>query len=136
MGTRFDIDQLCRVPDIYLVSQIVSIFDLFGSCGTFAGRLFDSHVHGPPLVCELSTMNQDETVPVSIIALRADAYTPDGKNVIISLTTKYSTAERKYSVPLECFYDLIVDLQRLNASKDATSIESSIQPAVALNPAE
>ena len=32
--------------------------------------------------------------------------------------------------------DLIVDLQRLNASKDATSIESSIQPAVALNPAE
>ena len=77
-------------------------------------------------------MNQDETVPVSVIALRADAYSSDGKNVIISLTTKYSTAERKYSVPLECFYDLIVDLQRLNASTDTTSIESSI-PAVALN---
>lgn len=92
-------------------------------------------MHGPPRVCELSTMNQDETVPVSVIALRADAYSPDGKNVIISLTTKYSTAERKYSVPLECFYDLIVDLQRLNASIDATSIASSIQAATALDPA-
>jgi hypothetical protein len=81
-------------------------------------------------------MNQDETVPVSVIALRADAYSPDGKNVIISLTTKYSTAERKYSVPLECFYDLIVDLQRLNASADTISTESSPQPAVALNPTE
>jgi hypothetical protein len=35
--------------------------------------------------------------------------------VVISLTTKYSTAERTYSVPLECFDDLVVDLQRLNA---------------------
>jgi hypothetical protein len=80
-------------------------------------------------------MNQDETVPVSIVALRADAYSPDGKNVIISLKTKFSTAERKYSVPLECFYDLIVDLQRLNASTDARSSEQSIQPAVPPNPA-
>ncbi len=80
-------------------------------------------------------MNQDEAVPVSVIALRADAYLPDGKNVLISLTTKYSTAERKYSVPLECFYDLIVDLQRLNESLDARPIASSIQPATALDPA-
>jgi hypothetical protein len=75
-----------------------------------------------------SAMSQDDTVPVSIIALRADAYSADGKNVIISLKTKFSTAERKYSVPLECFYDLIVDLQRLNASKEATSTEPSTQP--------
>jgi len=81
-------------------------------------------------------MSQDETVPVSIVALRADAYSPDGKNVIISLKTKFSTAERKYSVPLECFYDLIADLQRLNASTDARSSEPSIQPAGASNPAE
>jgi hypothetical protein len=80
-------------------------------------------------------MNQDEAVPVSVIALRADAYSPDGKNVTISLTTKYSTAERKYSVPLECFYDLIVDLQRLNASIDSTPIAGSIQPAAAVDPA-
>ena len=63
-------------------------------------------------------MSQDEkqTIPVSVIALRADAYSPDG-NVVISLRTKFSSAERKYSVPIECFHDLIVDLQRLNASR-------------------
>jgi hypothetical protein len=44
------------------------------------------------------------------------AYSPDG-NVVISLRTKFSSAERKYSVPIECFHDLIVDLQRLNASR-------------------
>jgi hypothetical protein len=63
-------------------------------------------------------MSQDEkeTVPVSVIALRADTYSPDG-NIVISLRTKFSSAERKYSVPIECFHDLIVDLQRLNASR-------------------
>ena len=63
-------------------------------------------------------MSQDEKeiIPVSVIALRADAYSTDG-NVVISLRTKYSSAERKYSVPIECFHDLIVDLQRLNASR-------------------
>ena len=44
-------------------------------------------------------MSEDKTIPIGVIALRADNYSPDGKNVIISLTTKYSTAERKYSVP-------------------------------------
>jgi hypothetical protein len=67
--------------------------------------------------------------------LRADDYSLDAKNVIISLTTTYSTAERKYSVPVECFHDLIVDLQRLNAAS-ATSIETPIQPALAPNPAD
>ena len=73
---------------------------------------------------------QDKAIPISVIALRADDYSPDGKNVIISLTTKFSTAERKYSVPVECFYDLIVDLQRLNAPTSATPIEASSQTAV------
>jgi hypothetical protein len=59
---------------------------------------------------------EKETIPVSVVALRADAYSPDG-NVVISLRTKFSSAERKYLVPIECFQDLIVDLQRLNASK-------------------
>ena len=81
-------------------------------------------------------MSQDKTIPVSVIALRAEDYSPDGKNVIISLTTKYSTAERKFSVPVECFHDLIVDLQRLNAAASATSIEAPIQPAVAPSPAD
>jgi hypothetical protein len=81
-------------------------------------------------------MNQDKTIPINVTALRAEDYSPDGKNVIISLTTKYSTAERKYSVPVECFFDLIVDLQRLNAATGARSIEAPIQPAIAPNPAE
>ena len=79
-------------------------------------------------------MSQNKTIPISVIALRAVDYSPDCKDVIISLTTKYSTAKRKFSVPVECLHDLIVDLQRLNAAKIATSIEIPIQPAVAPNP--
>jgi hypothetical protein len=58
-------------------------------------------------------------LPVSVVALRAEAC--DGTSVIISLATKYSGAERVYSVPLECFHDLIVDLRRLNALSDIAS---------------
>ena len=57
----------------------------------------------------------EETVPVTVVAFRAEGYSPDGKNLIISLRTKYSAAERKYSVPLECLRDFFVDLQRLQA---------------------
>jgi hypothetical protein len=58
-----------------------------------------------------------ETAAVTVVAFRAESYSSDGKNLIISLRTKYSSAERKYSVPLECLKDLLVDLQRLQASK-------------------
>lgn len=61
-------------------------------------------------------MGDKNTNPISITAMRADDYSPDGKTVTISLTTKYSVAERKYSVPVECLRDLILDLQRLNAA--------------------
>lgn len=54
-------------------------------------------------------------VPISVIALRAEAYSRDDQKVVISLRTKYSGFERSYSVPIECFHDLVVDLQRLNA---------------------
>ncbi len=75
-------------------------------------------------------MNQEKAIPISVAGLRAEGYSPDRKSVIISITTKYSSAERKYSVPVDCLYDLIVDLQRLNADADAdASIETSIQPA-------
>jgi hypothetical protein len=67
-------------------------------------------------------MSHDEMLPISVVALRAESYSPDGDSVVISLQTKFSNAERKYLVPLECFHDLIVDLQRLNA---ATSPEPS-----------
>jgi hypothetical protein len=69
-------------------------------------------------------MSQDEAFPVSVVALRADSYSPDGYCVVISLRTKFSSAERKYSVPLECFHDLIVDLQRLNASANSKPDEA------------
>ena len=81
-------------------------------------------------------MNQDKIIPISVIALRAEDYSPDGKFIVISLTTKYSSAERKYSVPIECFHDLILDLQRLNAAASTMSNETCIQPTVAPNPAE
>ena len=71
-------------------------------------------------------MSQDETLPVSVVALRAEGYSPDGTSIIISFRTKFSSAERKYSVPLECFHDLIVDLQRLNASADGKPRETSL----------
>src|SRR5262249_22130998 len=58
--------------------------------------------------------------PISVVALRAEAYSFDDKSVIISVTTKYSSAERTYSVPLECFHDIVVDLQRLNALAETT----------------
>jgi hypothetical protein len=64
-------------------------------------------------------VNEDEkhAVPISVVALRAESYSADGVSIVISLRTKYSTAERRYSVPVECFRDLIVDLHRLNAAK-------------------
>ena len=65
----------------------------------------------------MRTMNDDETLPVSVVALRADDYSTDGRSILISLRTKFSNAERKYLVPIECFRDLIVDLQRLNGNK-------------------
>ncbi len=63
-------------------------------------------------------MTDDKTFPIGVTALRADDYSPDGRNIIMSLRTKYSNVERKYSVPVDCFYEFIVDLKRLNASVD------------------
>ena len=63
-------------------------------------------------------MTVDEPFPIGVAALRADDYSPDGKSVIVSVRTKYSNVERKYSVPVDCFYDFIVDLKRLNVSID------------------
>ena len=81
-------------------------------------------------------MSDDKTTPISVSALRADDYSPDGKNVIISLTTIFSTAERKYSVPIECFADLIVDLRRLNCAVSTTPNKTANKPAVGHNPAD
>ena len=77
-------------------------------------------------------MSQDEILPVSVVALRAESYSTDG-NVIISLRTAFSKAERKYSVPIECFHDFVVDLQRLNASNEVGAVD---QPETTLLAAE
>jgi hypothetical protein len=58
---------------------------------------------------------EKRTLPISVVALRAEGYSADDAEVVISLRTKYSAAERRYSVPLECFRDLLLDLQRLEA---------------------
>jgi hypothetical protein len=78
-------------------------------------------------------MSQDKTIPVNVVAFRAEDYSPDGKNVIISLTTKYSIADRKFSVPIECFHDLILDLQRLN-TRPIGSCRGKNQTATANDP--
>ena len=66
---------------------------------------------------------------VSVVAFRAERYSPDGKSILISFRTKFSTAERKYWVPVECFRDFVVDLQRLNASaEDRTNHSDEVAP--------
>ncbi|MFY9785677.1 MAG: hypothetical protein WA796_00050 [Pseudolabrys sp.] len=68
---------------------------------------------------EMDTVNEHvrKSAAVSVVSLRAESLSADGDNIVISLRTKYSTAERKYSIPRKCLQDLIVDLKRLNASK-------------------
>jgi len=85
---------------------------------------------------ELKAVSQEEkrSIPVSVVALRAESCSADGDNIVISLRTKYSTAERKYSVPVECFQDLIVDLQRLNASTPNASPDKANDQAEPLLP--
>ncbi len=63
-------------------------------------------------------MTDDKSLPIGVTTLRADDYSPDGKNITMSVRTKYSSVERKYSVPIDCFYDFILDLKRLNADAD------------------
>jgi hypothetical protein len=76
-----------------------------------------------------SAMSEDRILPIAVTALRADEYSADGRHVVIALRTRYSNTERKYSVPIECFHDLIVDLQRLNGPGNRTPIEASIRSA-------
>jgi hypothetical protein len=82
-------------------------------------------------------MQEDKrSIPVSVAELRAESYSADGDNIIISLRTKYSMAERKYCVPLECFRDLIVDLKRLSASAPTGVVEDTSDDCEPLLPLE
>src|SRR5262249_19445560 len=61
------------------------------------------------------TEKADQPSVVRVVGLRAEAYSAEGE-VIVSLQTQFSRAESKYSIPVECFRDLIADLQRLSLS--------------------
>lgn len=78
-------------------------------------------------------MSETKTIPIGVVALRADSYSQGRKKVTVSLTKKYSTSERKYAVPIECFQDLLVDLKRLNTVASATLIKFPVQPEIAPN---
>ena len=71
-------------------------------------------------------MAYDKTGPVSVTAMRVDGYSDDGKSIVISFKTKYSEAERRYSVPVECLGDLLMDLKRLNAPAYAASSSDTV----------
>jgi hypothetical protein len=58
--------------------------------------------------------DEEKILPVIVVAL---SFSEDGANIVVSLKTKYSGIELKYSVPVECFRDLLIDVQRLEASK-------------------
>ena len=56
----------------------------------------------------------EQRAPLSVEALRAESYSAADGSIVISLRAKYSTAERMYSVPVECLQDLIADSRRLS----------------------
>ena len=66
----------------------------------------------------------EQRLLVSVAALRAESYSADDGSVVISLRTKYSSAERIYSVPVDCLRDLIVDLRRLSLSAPTPTVPS------------
>ena len=82
------------------------------------------------------TEKVEQRLPVSVVALRAESYLVADDSIVISLRTKYSTAERIYSVPVECLRDLIVDLRRLSLSAPAAPCEKADSPTEALLPLE
>ena len=76
-------------------------------------------------------MQQSKTPPIRAIDFRADNYSPDGKNIIISFATKYVAERRIYSVPVESLNEFIADIQKLRSPTGTTPINTSRQPAAA-----
>jgi len=56
----------------------------------------------------------EQRLPVSVDALRVESYSATDDSIVILLRPKYSTAERAYSIPVECLQDLIVGLRQLS----------------------
>ncbi|MFY9686040.1 MAG: hypothetical protein WAJ88_09605 [Pseudolabrys sp.] len=78
----------------------------------------------------------EKVAAISVAALRAEHYSAADDSIVISLRTKYSTAERIYSVPLDCLRDLIVDLRRLSFSAPTAPSERVDSRAEPLLPLE
>ena len=68
-------------------------------------------------------MQQSKAPPINVIDIQAHEYSQDGKNIIISLATKYSAERRTYAVPVGCLYDLISDLRTLKQPSDGATPE-------------
>jgi hypothetical protein len=78
----------------------------------------------------------EQRVSVSVVAVRAESYSAADDSIVISLRTKYSTAERIYSVPVECLQDLIIDLRRLSFSAPTALYEKADSQTEPLLPLE
>jgi hypothetical protein len=73
-------------------------------------------------------MQHSKAPPINVIDIRAHEYSRDGKNIIISLATKYSAERRTYAVPIECLHDLISDLRTLKQTSDEATAEPADEP--------
>lgn len=73
-------------------------------------------------------MQHSKAPPINVIDIQAHEYSPDGKNIIISLATKYSAERRTYAVPVGCLYDLIADLRTLKQTSDEATAEPADEP--------
>src|SRR6187455_1953867 len=84
------------------------------------------------------TVNEkvEQRASVSVVGLRAESYSAADNSIVISLRTKYSTAERTYAVPVECLQDLIIDLRRLSFSAPNAPYEKADSQTEPLLPLE
>ena len=73
-------------------------------------------------------MQHSKAPPINVIDIRAHEYSLDGKNIIISLATKYSAERRTYAVPVGCLHDLITDLRTLKRISDEATVEPVDEP--------
>jgi hypothetical protein len=81
-------------------------------------------------------MKQSKAPLVSdVVAMRATEYSADGRNVVISLTTKY-TSERLFSVPVTCLRDFIADLEKLKSPTASSSATADKQSGKSAKPIE
>jgi hypothetical protein len=78
-------------------------------------------------------MTERKTIPIDVTDFRAESYSPDGKNIIVSLATKYSAERRTYSLPVASLSSFITDPQKLQSAKRTEPVETSapISAAVA-----